>query len=132
MLVKKVANISKKIILIMIIFQFAFIPISNAAFWDDVITAGDNFISVGEAADSGEVNDDKLTQNIQEIYNALLALGVVVSVIIGALLGIKFLVGSVEEQAKTKELLMPYAVGCIVVFGAFGIWKIVINVLSKV
>lgn len=132
MLVKKVANISKKIILIMIIFQFAFIPISNAAFWDDVITAGDNFISVGEAADSGEVDDDKLTQNIQEIYNALLALGVVVSVIIGALLGIKFLVGSVEEQAKTKELLMPYAVGCIVVFGAFGIWKIVINVLSKV
>ena len=132
MLVKKVANISKKIILIMIIFQVAFIPISNAAFWDDVITAGDNFISVGEAADSGEVDDDKLTQNIQEIYNALLALGVVVSVIIGALLGIKFLVGSVEEQAKTKELLMPYAVGCIVVFGAFGIWKIVINVLSKV
>ena len=132
MLVKKVANISKKIILIMIIFQVAFIPISNAAIWDDVITAGDNFISVGEAADSGEVDDDKLTQNIQEIYNALLALGVVVSVIIGALLGIKFLVGSVEEQAKTKELLMPYAVGCIVVFGAFGIWKIVINVLSKV
>ena len=132
MLVKKVANISKKIILIMIIFQVAFIPISNAAFWDDVITAGDNFISVGEAADSGEVDDDKLTQNIQEIYNALLALGVVVSVIIGALLGIKFLVGSVEEQAKTKELLMPYAVGCIVVFGAFGIWKILINVLSKV
>lgn len=132
MLVKKVADISKKIILIMIIFQVAFMPISNATFWDKVIETGDKFISDGEAADSGEVDNDKLTQNINNIYNALLALGVVLSVIIGALLGIKFLVGSIEEQAKTKELLIPYAVGCIVVFGAFGIWRILINVLGKV
>ena len=35
-------------------------------------------------------------------------------------------------QAKIKELLLPYIVGCIVVFGTFAIWKIVITVASQI
>ena len=39
---------------------------------------------------------------------------------------------SVEEQAKVKETLIIYAVGCIVTFGAFGIWKMVIEIMKQV
>ena len=53
----------------------------------------------------------------------------VVAVIIGLVIGIKFMVSSVEEKAKIKELLLPYVVGCGVVFGAFGIWSLVVNIL---
>ena len=38
---------------------------------------------------------------------------------------------SAAEKAKTKEMLIPYIAGCIVVFGAFGIWKLVVNLLTQ-
>ena len=114
-----------------IIFQNLFIPISNAAFWDDVIKSGDDFIKDG-ASDSSEIKQDKLDDTVDKVYNAVLTLGIILTVLIGAILGIKFMAGSIEEQAKIKELLVPYITGCIVIFGAFGIWKIFMNVLSKV
>ena len=40
--------------------------------------------------------------------------------------------GSIEQQVKAKEMLMPYAVGCVVIFGAFGIWKICVTIFSQI
>ena len=47
------------------------------------------------------------------------------------IIGIQFMMALVEEKAKIKEALMPYFVGCMVVFGAFGLWKLAITILSK-
>ncbi len=55
----------------------------------------------------------------------------VVAVIVGLIIGIRFMTGGIEEKAKIKELLVPYVAGCIVIFGAFGIWSLVVNVLMK-
>ena len=52
----------------------------------------------------------------------------IVAVLIGAILGIKFMIGSVEEKAEIKAALVPFIIGCVVVFGAFGIWKIVVTI----
>ncbi|MBQ2917507.1 MAG: TrbC/VirB2 family protein [Clostridia bacterium] len=133
----KVFNIILKVIIILIIFQITFIPTSNASFWGDILDSGKEFIDDGSAASSSEsdgtgINQVQLDSTIDKIYNALLALGVVISVIVGAALGIKFIVGSVEEQAKIKETLLPYVIGCIVVFGAFGIWRIAITLGQKI
>jgi hypothetical protein len=46
---------------------------------------------------------------------------------VGTVLGIKFMLGSIEEKAKIKEVLIPYILGCVVVFGAYGIWRLVIT-----
>lgn len=65
------------------------------------------------------------------LYNALLIIGIIIAVIVGAILGIKFMMGSVGEKADIKKLLVPYVVGCIIVFGAFGIWKLVVTILAN-
>ena len=65
------------------------------------------------------------------VYSVLFMLGVAFSVIIGAILGIKFMIGSVEEKAELKEMMMPYILGCIVIFGAFGIWKMTMAIFYK-
>lgn len=65
-----------------------------------------------------------------DLYNTLLAIGIVVAVAVGSVLGIKFMTSSVEGQAKIKELLVPYVAGCIVIFGAFGIWKIAVEIFK--
>lgn len=118
----------KKIITLMIIFQIIFIPIVNASTMDSIFEDGDKFLQDGKQDGNNLISQDQLKGEINKVYNVLFALGVGLSVIIGAVLGIKYMTGSIEEQAKIKETLIPYAIGCIVVFGAFGIWKIVITI----
>lgn len=132
----------RKIIILMIIAQFIiFIPTANALSWDEIIQQGDKFINDGklnqfELNEDGTpvpiLNQELLQQKIEPVYNILLALGVAISVGAGAVMGIKFMAGSVEEQAKIKEMLIPYIIGCIVVFGGFGIWKIVMNLAGDI
>lgn len=116
----------KKILVIMIIFQMMFIPISSAFSLDSVIGTGNQFLEEGKG--NNLIDNVQLKNTAGGLYNMLLGIGIALSVIIGAVLGIKFMLGSVEEQAKIKEALIPYAISCIVVFGAFGIWKIVISI----
>ena len=73
----------------------------------------------------------KLSETSDFIYKLLLSLAIIIAIIIGMILGIQFMVASADEKAKVKEALIPFIVGCIVVFGAFTIWKIVVNVGNK-
>ena len=59
-------------------------------------------------------------------------LGIIVAVLAGMIIGIRFMLGGAEEKANIKEILVPYVVGCVVVFGAFAIWKIVVTILSQI
>lgn len=95
---------------------------------DSVIEGAQSFLDTGT---KGTVKEAKLKSTSNFIYNILLGIAMVVAVIIGMIIGIQFMVVSVEEKAKIKEALVPYVVGCIVVFGAFGIWKLAMNILSK-
>ena len=52
--------------------------------------------------------------------------------IIGVVLGIKYMVGSVEEKAEYKKMLIPYLAGCVAIYGSLGIWKLVISILENI
>ena len=41
------------------------------------------------------------------------------------------MLGSVDEKAQVKDAIVPFVIGCMVVFGAFGIWRIFINIGYK-
>ncbi|MCI9110721.1 MAG: hypothetical protein HFH47_02780 [Bacilli bacterium] len=94
---------------------------------DGIMQGADGFITAGKNA---PIDDSKLKGTSDFIYNALLAIAMVVAVIVGMIIGIKFMMAGIEEKAKIKESLVPYVAGCVVVFGAFGIWKLAILVLS--
>ena len=47
---------------------------------------------------------------------------------VGTIIGIQFMIASAEDKAKVKEALVPYIIGCVVIFGAFTIWSIVVNI----
>lgn len=129
---KEISQIIIKILIILIIFQIVFIPKTQAAgFIDSIISTGDNFVNEGKEQKQ-PINGIEVKGEISRVYNILLAIGVVLSVIIGAILGLKYIFGSIEEKADTKQLLIPYVIGCIVIFGAFGIWKLILTLLSGV
>lgn len=101
---------------------------------DEIFGDADDFIEQGEKQlrDEGGINEGELINTTNFLYNGLLAVGIVVAVAVGSVLGIKYMLGSVEEKAEYKQTLLAYLISCIVVFGAFGIWKVVINILSGV
>ena len=102
-------------------------------YWSETINSANNFISEGKdgAKANSVVNDTKVKETTDQIYNVLLTLGIALSVIIGGILGIQIMWGSVEQQVKAKEMLMPYAAGCVVIFGAFGIWRLCLGIFSQ-
>lgn len=122
-----------KILIIALFFTMLFYPIQvNAAFsWSDLISQSDGFLRNGYQASEqnnnlGEFDEGLFQNNISSIFNAAFAVGVVLTVVIGGVLGIKFMVASAEDKAKIKEMLIPYVWGCVVIYGAFGIWKLTV------
>lgn len=120
-----------KVVIIIVIMQTIFISNSYASTWGDIFSSGQNFINEGKH--SGVAIDSNALKDIQDdIYNILLSLGIALMVIVGAVLGIIYMFGSIEQQVKVKETFLPYVIGCIVVFSAFGIWKLVVSIITTV
>lgn len=123
--------IIKTKILAIIILNFLIIAIFNlnvvqAEGIQDVITGGDSFLDSGKK--DTKVNYGELKKTSSEIYNILLIIGIAIAVLTASILGIKFMIGSVEEKAQIKDAMIPFIIGCIVVFGAFGFWKIFVTI----
>ena len=133
-MINKLLKIIIKIILISIIVQTISITNVKATTLDDIFEVGNIFINEGktQSRKNSAINYSEFRLTVASIGNILTSLGVVLAVIIGAILGIQIMCGSVEQQAKVKEMLMPYAIGCIVIFGAFGIWKLAITIFSQI
>ena len=63
---------------------------------------------------------DPGTNDIQtlggKILGILQTVGIVLSVIILVILGIKYMMGSAEEKAEYKKTMIPYLVGAVLIF----------------
>ena len=104
---------------------------SEAALFDTgtIMNGGDAFLN---NAENREIfNADNERSAVDQIYYVMLTIGIVLAVVIGIILGIQFITTGAAGQAKVKEKLIPFAVGAFVVFGAFGIWRLVYNILNQ-
>lgn len=127
----------KKMIYVIVLMVISFVGISigyaktyaATTTVDDVIQGADNFLEKGKG---GAIQELKLKETSNFIFNIFLAVAIVITVIVGLIIGIKFMMAGIEEKAELKETLVPYFIGCVVVFGAFGIWKLVVTILNMV
>lgn len=62
-----------------------------------------------------------------KILSAVTTAGVVISVIMVAVLGIKYMMGSSEEKSEYKKSMIPYLVGAVCIFAASTIANAVYN-----
>lgn len=61
-------------------------------------------------------NGDKLKNIGNDIIGFLQLIGTILSVLVLAVIGIKYMIGSVEERAEYKKAMLPYVIGAIMVF----------------
>ena len=99
---------------------------------EGILQTADDFLNLGKEESDGKTDKAQLQNMVDLVYNTFLGVGVFVAVVVGAILGIKYMTTASEEQAKIKETFEPYIIGCIVTFGAFGVWKIAILLLRQV
>ncbi len=110
------------------------IILSNISYcysFSEIIGGGSNFIESGVKDQNVAIDEDDLKEMSDLLYNTLLVLAIIIAVIIGMVIGIKFMMAGATEKAKLKETIIPYIAGCIVIFGAFLIWKLVVTILRN-
>lgn len=95
---------------------------------ENAISGADKFLKKGEE----QVDESEIQQASNSLVNIFMAAGMIIAVVYVGILGIKYMFGAVEEKAEIKETLIPFIVGCVVVFGAFTIWKLIILIGSNI
>ncbi len=73
------------------------------------------------------ISNEEIQTIGETIVTIVSTIGSVVSVIALIIIGIKYMLGSVEEKAEYKKTMMPYFIGAICVFAASGITSIIYN-----
>ena len=120
---KRIVNILKVLIILEIIFLLM------------------NFMSYGSTykmIDPETYNPGNPTggDKIFDIGNAIIGIiqfiGSGVSIIVLIIIGIQYMLGSVEERAEYKEKMQPYIIGAIMLFGITNILAVISNLASDI
>ena len=147
-------KLNRSIILLLLMIFILIIPsIVHADILSETIKKGSDFLKEGQNTytynpvydDEGKIKEEyKVDKTISEeqkheiagqwgeVFNILVSLGTIIVVVVGGILGIKYMAASAEDKANIKETMTPYILGAIVIFGAFGIWKMVTTVLTSI
>ncbi|CDD16589.1 unknown [Clostridium sp. CAG:798] len=125
-------SIINKITIILILVLLLLMLTSSSYAIGDMMNAASNFLEKGEEPENDGLNMASLQDASQRIYMTFFIIGIAIAILVGAILGIKIMVGTVEEKAEIKKMLVPYIAGCIVLFTAFTIWKFVVTIGNNV
>lgn len=84
---------------------------------------------------SGDLTEDDYKTAFEmggTIVNVLSTVGTVIAVAGIMILGIKYMMGSIEEKAEYKKTMIPYLVGCIFIFCIPKIVSIIYGIVAEV
>ncbi len=134
---KLVKNRIFLILMIMLILNSAYINFScyaGQASEGIDFSQADAFLQQGSSSTTGikGENLNEMGQQFSSIGQILTYIGA--GVMIGAMgyMGILFLISPPEKQGKLKQQLVGLVVAGLVIFGAFGIWSILVEMLTGI
>ena len=87
---------------------------------DDVLDDPNTY----KPSNSNSKEDSEAATIIDKILSLITTIGTVISVLMLAILGVKYMLGSVEEKAEYKKDLVPYFIGAALLFGICTVVKI--------
>ncbi len=122
---------NKKIIIFIMLVLFVILvtPIYSKA------TTGDNPIENPGHYAPGKVDGSDITavtNKVGPIFGIITTIGGVVGVLVIIIIGIKYMVGSVEEKAEYKKTMIPYLIGAIMLISITGILNLFAGIISNI
>lgn len=99
-------------------------------FLNDWVYASDIGKFVGTEPTPGVKNS--VNGVVNAIVTVFSTVGSILSVLVLVIIGIKYMVGSIEERAEYKKNMMPYVIGASLVFASSTIAGIVYNMAIRI
>lgn len=96
-----------------------------------VMAATGTSVTPDQITGESDVDVSGISNIGNSIVRILSTIGIVASVIVLIVLGIKYMMGSAEEKAEYKKTLMPYVIGAGLVFAASTIAQIVYTFMQN-
>lgn len=90
---------------------------TNAPF-SDVLDNIDNYKPIDEDPDG------KVEEKVSIILTVITNIGMILAVLMLAIIGVKYMLGSLEERAEYKKDMIPYLIGAFLLFGITTIVKV--------
>ena len=118
----------KKSLLILLV-----LIISSFVIFSPTVMAIGDPITDPDAYKPGGINGsdtDIVASKAGVIFNTITTVGVITAVITIIVIGIKYMVGSVEEKAEYKKTMVPYLVGAIMLVCTSAIVKLIANMVE--
>lgn len=74
---------------------------------------------------------DSGAEKVRTILGIIQVIGTIISLIAIIVIGIKYMIGSVEEKADYKKTMIPFIIGCAFILGISNIVPIIYNIISE-
>ncbi len=127
---KKINLIIKIILITLLIILFFGATKVSAAGLDDIFSTGKNFIDKG--SENSPISVQDAIDKFIPVGTTLVGIATIVLVVVGLIMGVKYMISGANEKAQLKQKLIYYVISVVLVYGATGIFAIVISVLNNI
>ena len=88
--------------------------------------------SLGDLNSYGQTtqNSNTFENMVGKFITIIQTVGSIISVICLIIIGIKYMIGSVEQKAEYKKVLLPYVIGASLVFATTNLLGIIYSVIT--
>lgn len=95
-----------------------------------ILSEGKDFIKKGSS--QTPIKWDEIKKNILPIAHILAAIATVVFMIVGMIMGIKYMISGADERAGIKQKLIWLIIAMVLVYGATGIYNLVVEIMQNI
>ncbi len=121
-----VKEMKKSILILLILMCFFIIFVPRYSY------AIDTGLGDLNAYGGGDTDSVELQERAETILGVIQIIGVVVSVVMLIVIGIKYMLGSVEEKAEYKQTLKPYLIGAFLVFSGTTVPQLIYQIAKNI
>lgn len=128
---------SKKFFMTIIFLLIVIMSITNVSFAADAIdeknmTGFDVIDNLAEWIVDNDITSEKIQSRAQIVMGIVNIVGVISSVVVLMILGIKYMSSSIEEKAEYKKTFIYYVLGAVLLFVAPTLANIIYNISIQV
>ena len=91
---------------------------------------GDDFISRGEGGSVLSISE--VQDELFPVGGIMLGIATAVFIVVGLIMGVKYMIAVADEKAKLKEKLIWYVIAVIIAYGAVGLYNLAVTIMQGV
>ena len=88
--------------------------------------------TLGDGSGYEPKTSDAALPMAQVIIGVIRALGTSIALLMLTIMGVKYIMGSVEEKAAYKQTMIPYLIGAVLIFSAAQVTQVIYDAITNV